>query len=149
MANEITRNQMVETNSRRESGRPEERTARPKRILLADDSQTMLIFESMILNKMPYELVTARNGIEAVETANRQLPDLILMDIVMPLMDGIAACKAIRSHPATRHIPVILLSTRHEEELTESAFRSGCSDFLIKPFNKIEILSIVKRHLGD
>ena len=75
-----------------------------KKILLIDDSRTALLAEQTLLAQKPYEFITATDGEEGVITAIVELPDLILLDIVMPNMDGFEVCKQLRSHPATRHI---------------------------------------------
>lgn len=122
---------------------------RRKKILLVDDSETMLMMEKMILGKKPYNLVFARNGLEAVQQAQKEKPDLILMDVVMPKMDGITACHEIRALQEVNGTPIILLTTRGEEECVESGFQNGCSDYLTKPINSVELLSTVKHYLGE
>src|SRR3974377_1329336 len=99
-----------------------------KKILLVDDAETILMMERMILNKAGYELITAKDGQEAVTKASAERPDLILMDVVMPKMNGFEACKQLRSQDATKAIPIIMVTTRGEAESVESGFQSGCSD---------------------
>lgn len=121
---------------------------RKKKILLVDDSTTALMIEQMLLSKESYDIVTARDGREAVAKATSELPDLILMDIVMPRMTGIEACRAIRAQPSTRDIPIILVTTRGENENVESGFASGCNDYVTKPINGLELLSKLRDQLG-
>ena len=100
-----------------------------KKVLVVDDSRTALMMEREILEKAtPYHCVTASNGREAVEKAKQERPDLILMDVVMPRMNGFEACKLIRQEQITRNIPIVLVTTRGEEEYMEAGFQSGCSD---------------------
>ena len=107
-----------------------------KRVLLVDDSQTALLMEQMVLSSQTqYQLFTARNGEEAVDAALAHLPDLILMDVVMPGMNGFEACREIRQKPQVRHIPIILVTTRGEQECVEQGFVSGCNDYITKPVN--------------
>jgi CheY-like chemotaxis protein len=120
-----------------------------KKILLVDDSSTALMIEQMLLGKSAYDLLTARDGREAVETATRELPDLILMDIVMPHMTGLEACKALRSQASTKTIPIILVTTRGENENIETGFASGCNDYVTKPINGIELLTKLRDQLGE
>ena len=120
-----------------------------KKILLVDDSKTVLMMERMILAKPSYELVTATDGAAAVETAAKERPDLILMDVVMPRMDGFEACKALRDQPATRLVPIIMVTTKAEARSVESGFAAGCSDYITKPINSLELLSKVRSYLGD
>src|ERR1044071_3634448 len=96
-----------------------------RKILLVDDSATVLMMERMILASERFQIVTAGNGEEAHTRAREELPDLILMDIVMPKMNGIMACRAIKQDPATKHIPIILVTTRGEAESLEAGYESG------------------------
>jgi CheY-like chemotaxis protein len=121
----------------------------PKRkVLIVDDSQTVLMMEKMILGKGPYELIVARDGAEAVVKAEQERPDVILMDVVMPRMNGIEACRAIRSNGATRHIPIIMVTTRGEEDNVEAGYASGCNDYITKPINGIELLTKLQNALA-
>jgi two-component system alkaline phosphatase synthesis response regulator PhoP len=120
-----------------------------KKILLVDDSNTILMVEKMILASEPYRLVTAGNGAQAVETAAVERPDLILMDVVMPTMDGFAACRALRAREETRAIPVIMVTTRGEAGNVERGFESGCSEYITKPINGPELLAKIRNLLGD
>jgi len=119
-----------------------------KKILVVDDSKTALLVESMILKKGPYELVTASDGAEAVEKAITERPDLILMDVLMPRMGGFEACRALRQREDTQAIPIILVTTRGEAVNVETGFVSGCSDYVTKPINAVELLAKVRDHLG-
>ncbi len=119
-----------------------------KKILVVDDSKTALLSESMILRRGPYELVTASDGVEAVEKAVAERPDLILMDVVMPRMGGFEACQALRQREDTQAIPIIMVTTRGEAANVETGFVSGCSDCVTKPINAVELLAKVRDHLG-
>ena len=120
-----------------------------KKILLVDDSKTVLMMEQMILNKAAYELVTAHDGRQAIAKANSERPDLILMDVMMPEMGGFEACKQLRSVETTRGIPIIMVTTRGEAESIEQGYASGCSDYITKPINGMELLSKLKNYLGE
>lgn len=109
----------------------------------------MRMVETMTLQGEGYEVFTATNGEEGVAKAAEEKPDLILMDIVMPKMNGLDACKKIREMEATKNIPVIMLTTRSDEENVETAFTNGCNDFITKPFNSHELLAKVKSYLGE
>ncbi len=119
-----------------------------KKILLVDDSNTVLMMQRMLLNRA-YELVTARDGAEAVDKAAAEKPDLILLDIVMPGMDGFEALRRIRAGDATRDIPVIMVSTRGEEHNVEAGFELGCNDYVTKPINSLELLAKIRSFLGE
>ena len=107
------------------------------------------MMEREILEKAtPYHCVTASNGREAVEKAKQERPDLILMDVVMPRMNGFEACKLIRQEQITRNIPIVLVTTRGEEEYMEAGFQSGCSDYITKPVNGEELVALLQSYLG-
>jgi CheY-like chemotaxis protein len=119
-----------------------------RKILLVDDSATVLMMERMILASERFEIVTAANGEEAQERARVEQPDLILMDIVMPKVNGLQACEAIKRDPATSHIPIILVTTRGEAASLEAGYCSGCSDYVTKPVNSAELLGKIRNILG-
>jgi len=120
-----------------------------KKILLVDDSNTILMMERMILTKGPYDLVTASDGEEAIAKAIAELPDLILMDVVMPKMNGFEACRRIRENEVTRNTPIIMVTTRGEAQNVETGFDSGCNDYVTKPINGTELLSKLRNLLTD
>ena len=120
-----------------------------KKILLVDDSKTALQMEQMILRKGPYDLVFAGNGAEGVAKAEAEHPDLILMDVVMPQMTGLEALRELRQRPATKQIPVIMVTTRGEGENVEAGFSSGCSDYLTKPIDSVALMAKVRDYLGE
>src|SRR3954454_11257322 len=119
-----------------------------KKVLLVDDSNTVLMMEKMILSKGSFEIVLARDGVEAVAKAKSENPDIILLDVMMPKLDGLSACAAIRAEPTTAHIPIIMVTTRGEESSIEPAFRNGCTDYVTKPINGLELLTKLQNILG-
>jgi CheY-like chemotaxis protein len=119
-----------------------------KKILLVDDSSTVILMEKMILSKGPYDIVTARDGVEGVAKAKSEKPDVILLDVMMPNLDGLSACAAIRNDEATAHIPIIMVTTRGEEHNMETAYRNGCTDYVTKPINGLELLTKLHNILG-
>jgi len=128
--------------------RPRREGTMKKKILLVDDSRTSLMMHSMILNKHTnYELATASDGEEAVRKAEAESPDLILMDVVMPKKNGFETCREIRGNQKTAHIPVILVTTRGEEQCVETGFESGCNDYITKPVNPQELVLLVQSYL--
>jgi CheY-like chemotaxis protein len=121
-----------------------------KKVLVVDDSKTALMMEREILEKnTPYHCVTASDGQEALEKAKLELPDLILMDVVMPRMNGFEACKAMRQQQSTREIPIVLVTTRGEEDYMEAGFQSGCNDYITKPVNGAELVALLQSYLGE
>ena len=120
-----------------------------KKILLVDDSSTVLLMERMILSKNEYDVVTARDGQEGVEKALAEKPDLILMDVVMPRLGGFEALEQLRLDDATREIPVIMVTTRGELGSVENGYAAGCNDYVTKPINGLELLTKVRSCLGQ
>jgi CheY-like chemotaxis protein len=121
----------------------------PAKILIVDDSSTTLLMEEMLLKKYTnFDVVQARNGQEAVETAMAENPDLILMDVIMPKMDGFAACREMRRQEKLRETPIILVTSRGEPENVETGFESGCSDYLTKPIESQELIQMVNGYLA-
>ena len=121
-----------------------------KKILVVDDSKTVLFMLTMTLRKGPYDILTASNGQEAVEVAVLERPDLILMDVIMPRMTGFEACReGLRRRAETRSTPVILLTTRGESDNIETGFGSGCDAYVTKPFDGHELLAKVRDLLAS
>lgn len=119
-----------------------------KKILIADDEPNIRSLVSRMLGK-DYIVIEATNGEEAIDIAKRQEPDLILMDLMMPKMDGYAACSSIKADQATKGIPVVML-TGVTHELNKSFAREmGADGYLSKPFNTDELLRQVKQALGE
>lgn len=118
-----------------------------KKILLVDDSNTALLMEKMILRR--YELDVAKDGQEGLEKATANPPDLILLDVVMPRMDGLETCKRLRDHDATRAVPIIMVTTRSEMANVETGYANGCNEYVTKPIDGTELLSKVRNIIGE
>ncbi len=118
----------------------------PKSILLVDDTETVLLFEKTMLRGLGFELRIARNGEKALEEVQKGAPDLILLDIVMPGLDGIETCRRLKDNPETSHIPVVMVTTKGEPEMVERAFEVGCDDYITKPLDKMELLAKVNTY---
>jgi CheY-like chemotaxis protein len=84
-----------------------------------------------------------------VEKAQLERPDLVLMDVVMPRMNGFEACKRMRQQPGTRDIPIVLVTTRGEESYMEAGFQSGCNDYITKPVDGAELVALLQSYLGE
>jgi two-component system, cell cycle response regulator len=112
-------------------------------ILVADDEPVNRALIERLLVRECYHVLAARNGNEAVEQARSALPDLVLLDMMMPEMDGLDACRLIKETEATRDIPVIFLSARGETEMKVSALSLGADDYISKPFEAEELIARV------
>ena len=122
----------------------------PKKILLVDDSTTTLMMEGMILKQLTSSnCVTAKDGLDAISRAPVETPNLILMDVVMPRMNGFEACEPMRLEQSLKQTPIILVTTRSAEEYVEAGFRSGCNDYLTKPINGHELVTLLHSYLGE
>ncbi|MCY1018965.1 response regulator [Pyxidicoccus sp. MSG2] len=120
---------------------------RRKKVLLVDDSATVLLLHQGMLMELGYEAVTARNGLEALARAETERPDLVFLDVVMPHLDGLETCRALRTREPTRNTPIILCSTRAEPRSVQAGFDSGCTDYLAKPFDGAELTALLRRYL--
>ena len=110
-------------------------------ILLVDDNVQNLELMMAYLESLPCQIRTARDGVEAFESINREPPDLVLLDVMMPRMSGFELCQKIKSGPGTRDIVVIMVTALHEVGDYERAVECGTDDFLTKPVNKLELLT--------
>jgi CheY-like chemotaxis protein len=121
-----------------------------KAVLLVDDSDVALMTGELVLRKIgQFEVRKARNGEEAVEMAKADPPDLIVLDVVMPKMGGFDVCRALRSHPATRGVPILMATTRGEAHNIEEGFAAGCNDYVTKPLNHTEVAEKLRGLLED
>jgi twitching motility two-component system response regulator PilH len=118
------------------------------KVLIVDDSPTELHILTKILQGGGYEVISAANGEEGIEKAKSDLPNLILMDVVMPGLNGFQATRKITRDPTTKHIPVIMVTTKDQDTDREWGMRQGARDYLVKPVNSDELLDKVKRHLA-
>jgi twitching motility two-component system response regulator PilH len=112
-----------------------------KKILLVDDSPTERHSINEILVKGGYDVVLAEDGEKGVARAKSDKPDLVLMDVVMPGMNGFQACRAITTDEATKHIPVILCTSKNQETDKIWGLRQGAKDYVTKPVEANELLS--------
>ncbi|MBE9567523.1 MAG: response regulator [Proteobacteria bacterium] len=111
------------------------------KILVVDDSPTILAGTTKILASAGHEVIQAEGGVQAIEMANSDNPDLILMDVVMPDMNGFQTTRKLTTTPETKHIPVIMLTTKDQETDKVWAKRQGASDYIVKPPKPDDLLS--------
>lgn len=118
------------------------------KILAVDDNNINLKLLNRTLSNNNFSVLTASSGKEAIEITNKERPDLILLDVLMPEMDGYEACKILKSNEDTKHIPVIFLSAKNETIDKARGLALGGSDYLTKPFDPIEIIARIRSHIS-
>jgi len=114
------------------------------KILLADDEPDILEFMEYNLKKEGYHVLLGKNGAEAVEIAKKEKPDLIILDIMMPVMDGIEACRIMRSTPSLKNTVITFLTARNEDYSEIAGFEAGADDYISKPIKPRVMLSRIR-----
>ena len=125
---------------------------RPSHILIADDNQQNCELLEAYLAAGDYEIAFASDGMQTLQRVAERMPDLILLDIMMPKLSGYEVCQQLKADPATRDIPVLIVTALNEAGDIEKAVAAGCDDFLSKPVNSLELTTRVRsllrvRHL--
>ena len=117
------------------------------RILIVDDSPSQLMGIQRIVEKLGHEIFTATDGASGVEVAKQVLPDLVLMDVVMPNLNGFQATRTLRREATTQHIPVILVTTKDQDTDKIWGERQGAKAYVTKPVNEAELVKTLKELL--
>jgi two-component system alkaline phosphatase synthesis response regulator PhoP len=120
-----------------------------KKVLVVDDEPGVVKMVRYLLEKNSFTVVSANEGEEGVRLAAQEKPDLILMDIMMPVIDGNEATRRIRENEATRQIPIIMLSALGQEGDVAKSLELGAMDYIVKPFHPQELMERVKKILGE
>ncbi len=116
-------------------------------LLVVDDQEANIQLLGSMLGKMGFEILPATDGAQALKRLGARRPDLILLDLIMPGMDGFQVCQRIQENPEWAQIPIIFLSAADDKNLIVRALESGGVDYITKPFNKLELISRVRTHL--
>jgi CheY-like chemotaxis protein len=117
-------------------------------ILLVEDFDDTRLMMKLWLAKNGYHVIEAANGPEAIESAASELPDLIIMDLMMPGMDGLAATRRIREHEALRETPIVVVSAYGADEYRAQALEAGCNEYVATPFEPSELESLIRNLLA-
>jgi len=117
----------------------------PKKILAVDDERHIVRLVQVNLERAGYEVVTAFDGKDALEKVASEMPDLVVLDVMMPYMDGFEVLQNLRKNPSTRELPVIMLTAKAQDADVFRGWQSGVDCYLTKPFNPMELISFVKR----
>ncbi len=115
------------------------------RILIVDDSPSQLLGIQRIVEKLGHQILTATDGAAGVEAAKAELPDLVLMDVVMPNLNGFQATRTLARDEVTRHIPVILVTTKDQDTDRMWGMRQGAKAYITKPFSEDELSEVLER----
>ena len=115
------------------------------RILIVDDSPSQLLGIQRIVEKLGHQILTATDGAAGVETAKAELPDLVLMDVVMPNLNGFQATRTLARDEATRHIPVILVTTKDQDTDRMWGMRQGAKAYITQPVSEDELSEVLER----
>jgi CheY-like chemotaxis protein len=120
-----------------------------RRILVVDDDPRLLHVVAMYLSIEGYDVDTASNGEEGLRRVEAQRPDLVILDVMMPGIDGLEACRRIKSDPETRHIPVVLFTALSRTDDVESGRAAGANRFINKPFSLIGLGAVIRSFLSE
>ncbi|MCL5265058.1 MAG: response regulator [Chloroflexi bacterium] len=116
---------------------------RSAKVLVVDDDATIVDFVTLFLESEGFAVGKASNGEEAIERVKRDRPDLVLLDVMMPVMDGVICCQTLKNDPSTQHLPVVMMSA--QENLRGRMLTLGADDYLEKPFDVDTLLDIIER----
>ncbi len=119
-----------------------------KRILVADDDRNVLYLISEVLSRSEFEVSQAVNGDQALKMARETEPDLVLLDIMMPGLDGIEVCRALKSDPATKGLKVIMVTAKTGRKDIEAGQSAGADYYITKPFKLSELIGIIESLIG-
>jgi len=120
-----------------------------KRVLIVEDEESLLKLEIILLTVKGYEVSGASTGNQALEMLSNESFDLVLLDIMLPDIDGYEICRRIKEHPRHASVPVIMLTARKSNEDKERATACGADDYLTKPFKSAMIIGVIERLLSD
>ena len=120
-----------------------------KRILAVDDEPHILKLVSFSLKARGFEVIEATDGLSAVEVAEAEQPDLILLDVMMPVCDGYEACRRIKENPKTSHIPVVMLTAKTQVAEQKTGMDAGALDYICKPFTPKDLVAQVSALLAE
>ena len=118
-------------------------------ILLVDDDEDLIQALQFSLHRENYNVIKSLNGAEAITKSLDVLPDIILLDIMMPNLDGLTSCRAIKTMKQTKNIPVIMLTAKGDTETIRAAFKAGANDYIVKPFGIDKVLNKIEEFLGS
>ncbi len=119
------------------------------RILAVDDEPHILKLVAFSLRAQGFDVLEASDGLAALDIAEKEQPDLILLDVMMPALDGYEACRRIKANPATKDIPVVMLSAKSQKGEQAAGLDAGALDYICKPFTPKDLVAQVRGFLGE
>lgn len=120
-----------------------------QKILIVEDEESLLKLESILLSSRGYNVRGAADGMAALEELRVFHPDLVILDIMLPALDGFEVCRRIKDNPETRHLPVIMLTAKKSNQDRERGLAMGASAYITKPFKSAKIMEIIQRLLAS
>ena len=117
------------------------------RILVVEDEESLLMLERILLSSKGYRVTGVTDGKAALEEIQRNKPDLVLLDIMLPVMDGFELCKLIKDNPDTSHIPVIMLTAKKSSQDVARGMEVGADAYITKPFKSAKIVEVIEGFL--
>ncbi|MEM7334580.1 MAG: response regulator [Chloroflexota bacterium] len=116
-------------------------------VLLVDDEDTIRTMLRMVLELTGFKVLEAADGIQAIEQVETHQPDIMVLDVMMPRMDGFAVCRQLRSQTETADLPIIMFSGKAQEEAVREGMKAGATHYLVKPASPTEIIALIKKYL--
>ncbi len=116
-----------------------------KTILLIEDEKNIQTVYASLLNKKGYDVITADDGIDGLDKAQEEKPDLIILDLILPKLDGKLVLEGLKEDDITRDIPVLIISAKSDEDSIEKSLKAGAAEYLVKPIERNEFLRAVKK----
>jgi DNA-binding response OmpR family regulator len=121
----------------------------PEKVMVIDDEPELVHLLAIFLGTAGLEVSSAHDGQQALSLLDQVKPNLVICDMVMPIMDGVATVQAIRADPRSGGLPIIMLSARGQSNDVERALRAGANDYITKPFRGADVVATVKRYLKE
>ncbi|WP_246559108.1 response regulator transcription factor [Citrifermentans pelophilum] len=119
------------------------------RILIVEDEESLLKLESILLSSKGYKVVGVADGVAAIEEIFSNIPDLVILDVMLPGIDGFEVCRRIKEDPATSKIPVIMLTARKNTQDMDRGLQSGADAYITKPFKSAQLIGTIERILSN
>ena len=118
-----------------------------KRIILVDDKVSIIKVLTVRLEKAGYEVIPVMDGKEALDSVRKERPDLVILDLMLPTLDGYKVCRLLKFDERYKHIPIFILTARVEEDAKIRSMESGADEYISKPLNSDELLDKIKKYL--